>query len=97
VIHCLANPYLIGRLVFALVSAGRVMMCPAIDNPSSYEIRVVIRFLRTKTMSAAEIRNELGAAVYLYCKIMMQNVLRLANRWSRLMAKWSAICNELSC
>jgi hypothetical protein len=40
------------------------MMRPAIDNPASYEIRVVIRSLRTKDMSAAEIRNELGAAVY---------------------------------
>jgi hypothetical protein len=25
------------------------MMCPEIDNPSSYEIRAVIRFLQSKT------------------------------------------------
>jgi hypothetical protein len=39
-------------------------MCPAIDNPTSLEIRAVIRFLHAKTTSAAEIHRELYAAVY---------------------------------
>jgi hypothetical protein len=37
------------------------MMCPAIDNPTSYEICAVIRFLRAKNMSASEIHRELTA------------------------------------
>jgi hypothetical protein len=37
------------------------MMCPAIDNPASCEIRVIIRFLHAKNMSAAEIHCELCA------------------------------------
>jgi transposase len=36
-------------------------MCPAIDNPASYEIRAVIRFLHAKNMSASEIHHELSA------------------------------------
>jgi hypothetical protein len=36
-------------------------MCPAIDNPASYEIRSVIRFLHAKNMSAVEIYRELCA------------------------------------
>jgi hypothetical protein len=46
-------------------------MCPAIDNPASCEIRVVIRFLRAKkkkkqkkNMNAAGIHRELCAATY---------------------------------
>jgi transposase len=39
------------------------MLCPAIDNPASYEIRAVIRFLHAKNMRAAEIHREL-CAVY---------------------------------
>jgi hypothetical protein len=40
-------------------------MCPAIDNFTSREICVVIRFLRAKNMSAAaEIHRDLCAAVY---------------------------------
>jgi hypothetical protein len=50
-----------GHLVFVLVSAELVMMWPAIDNPASCEIRAVIRFLRAKNMSAAEIHRELCA------------------------------------
>jgi hypothetical protein len=34
-------------------------MCPAIDNPASYEIRAVIRFLHAKNMSVAKIHREL--------------------------------------
>jgi hypothetical protein len=40
------------------------MICPAIDNPASCEICVFIRFLRAKSMGAAEIHFELCAAVY---------------------------------
>jgi hypothetical protein len=40
------------------------MMCPAIDNPVSCKTRVVIHFLHSKIMSAAEIHRELCAAVY---------------------------------
>jgi hypothetical protein len=39
------------------------MMCPAIDNPASYEISKVIRFLHVKTMSDAEFYGEICAAV----------------------------------
>jgi hypothetical protein len=44
------------------------MMCPAIDNSASCEIRAVIRFLRVKNMSAAEIYREL-------CAVYRQNVM----------------------
>jgi hypothetical protein len=40
------------------------MMCPAIDNPASCEIRSVVRVLHAKSMSAAEIHRELCATVY---------------------------------
>jgi hypothetical protein len=40
------------------------MMSPAIDNPTSCEIRAVICFLRAKNMSAAEIHHELCTVVY---------------------------------
>jgi transposase len=39
------------------------MLCLAIDNPASCEIRTVIRFLHAINMNAAEIHNEL-CAVY---------------------------------
>jgi hypothetical protein len=39
-----------------------------IDNPASCEIRTVIRFLRVKSMSAAEIHREL-------CAVYGQNVM----------------------
>jgi hypothetical protein len=37
------------------------MICPAIDNHVSCEIRAVIRFLHAKNMSIAEINRELWA------------------------------------
>jgi hypothetical protein len=37
------------------------MMCPAIENPASCEIRAVVRFLHAKIMSAAKIHLELYA------------------------------------
>jgi hypothetical protein len=49
--------------MFVLVSTERIMMCPATDNLASCEIRAFIRFLRSKSMSAAEIYREL-CAVY---------------------------------
>jgi hypothetical protein len=39
------------------------MMCPTIDNPASCEIRFVVRFLRAKNMSAAEIHRELSTNI----------------------------------
>jgi hypothetical protein len=32
------------------------MVCPVIDNPTSYEICALIRFLHAKNMSAVEIQ-----------------------------------------
>jgi hypothetical protein len=43
-------------------------MCPAIYNPVSCEIRAVIRFLRVKNMSVAEIYREL-------CAVYGQNIM----------------------
>jgi hypothetical protein len=37
------------------------MMRPAIDNPASYEIRALIRYLHATNMSAAKIHRELFA------------------------------------
>jgi hypothetical protein len=53
--HCLVNCHITGHLVFVLVSTESVMMCPAIDNPASCEIRSVICFLHANNMSALEI------------------------------------------
>jgi hypothetical protein len=44
------------------------MVCPAIDNSGSCEIRAVIRFLRANDMSAAKIHCEL-------CAVYGQNVM----------------------
>jgi hypothetical protein len=44
------------------------MICPAIDNPASCEIRVIIRFLHAKNMSAPQIHREL-------CAVYDQNVM----------------------
>jgi hypothetical protein len=55
------------------------MMCPAIDNPASCEIRAVIRVLHAKNMSAAEIHNEL-------CVFYGQNVMSegMVREWCRM-------------
>jgi hypothetical protein len=62
-------------------------MCPAIDNPTSCEIRAVIRFLHAKNKSAAEIYRELCAAVYgqnvMSEGTVRQNVQRWASKRSR--------------
>jgi hypothetical protein len=60
--HCLVNHHITDRLVFVFVSTERVMMCPAIDNPTSFKIRNVICSLHTKKMSALEIHHELCMA-----------------------------------
>jgi hypothetical protein len=52
-IHYLVNHHVTGHLVFVLVSEEGVMVCPTIDNPASYKIRAIIRFLHAKNMSAA--------------------------------------------
>jgi hypothetical protein len=44
------------------------MMCPAVDDPSSCEIRAVISFIHAKNMRAAEIHREL-------CAVYGQNVM----------------------
>jgi hypothetical protein len=51
-------------------------MCPTIDNPTSYEIRAVIRFLHTKNMSAAKGHHEV-------CVVYSQNVISegTAKQW----------------
>jgi hypothetical protein len=36
-------------------------MCPEIDSPTSYEIRIVIHFLHAKNTSVGDIRHELRA------------------------------------
>jgi hypothetical protein len=55
------------------------MMCPAIYNPASCEIRAVIRFLLAKSMSAAEIHRELCAV---YGQIVMSE--GTVRQWCRM-------------
>jgi hypothetical protein len=59
-------------------------MCPAIYNPASCETCELFRFLQAKSMSAAEIHFELGAAVY------GQNVMSegIVGQWSRMFKIW---------
>jgi hypothetical protein len=52
-----------------LVSTVGVLMCPAIDNNASCEIRVVISFLYTNNMAAREIQHGLCA---LYGQIVIR-------------------------
>jgi hypothetical protein len=47
--------------MFVLVSTERVMMCPAMDNSASCEIRAVVRFLHVRNMSAVKIHWKLHA------------------------------------
>jgi hypothetical protein len=63
------------------------MMCPAIDNPASCEIRAIIRFLHAKIMSAVEIHSELCAAVYI------QNVMSVGTvrQWCRMFTMKSEV------
>jgi hypothetical protein len=51
------------------------MICPAIDNPASCEVRAANRFLHAKNMSAAEVHRELYTVVY--CQnIMSEGTVR---------------------
>jgi hypothetical protein len=45
-----------------------VMVCPAINNPTSCEICTVFLFIHSKNINAAEIHNEL-------CLVYFQNVM----------------------
>jgi hypothetical protein len=45
--------------MFVLVSTEWVMICPAIYNPASCEIRALIRIPRAKNVSAMEIHRNL--------------------------------------
>jgi hypothetical protein len=73
--HCLVNHHVTGCLVFVLVSTEWLMMCPAIDNPTSCEIRALIRFLRAKSMSSAEIHRESCATIYSH-NVMSEGTVR---------------------
>jgi hypothetical protein len=54
--------------VIVFVSTEWVMMCPAIDNRATCEVRAVIRFLHAKNINAAEIHREL-------CMVYCENVI----------------------
>jgi hypothetical protein len=55
------------------------MMCPAIGNPASCETGAVIRFLRTKIISAAEIHRQ-------FCAVYDQDVISegTARQWCKM-------------
>jgi hypothetical protein len=54
-------------------------MCPAIDNPATFEIHAIIRFLHAKNMSVVEIHQEL-------CTVYDQNVISegTVRQWCRM-------------
>jgi hypothetical protein len=66
--RCFVNHHITGYLVLALVSTDGVMTGPAIDNPASYKLHSVVRFLHGKNMSAEEFRRVL-------CSVYGQNVM----------------------
>jgi hypothetical protein len=76
-------------------------MCLATDNPTSCEIRAVVRFLYPKNMSASEIHRELCAVygqtvmsegtVRKWCRMFKDGRPKKCSWWS---AKWSTICSE---
>jgi hypothetical protein len=55
------------------------MICPSIDNPTSYEIRTVIHFRQAKNMNAVEIHHE-------FCVVYGQNVMSegTVRQWRRM-------------
>jgi hypothetical protein len=94
--YCHVNHHITGHVMFVLVSTERVMMCSAIDNSASCEIRAVIRFLHAKKIIAVEIHRELCAAIYGQ-NIMSGGIVRQwcrifrdgrKNRCSRSRTKW---------
>jgi hypothetical protein len=54
--------------------------CRAIDNPTSFEIRTVIHYLRAKNMSVVGIHHEVCAAVYVQ-NVMSEETIR---QWCRM-------------
>jgi hypothetical protein len=66
-IHYFVNHHITVHLVFVLVSTEWVMMCIAIDNPASCEIRALTPLLHYKNMNVVEIHGEL-------CPVYGQNV-----------------------
>jgi hypothetical protein len=100
--HCLVNHHVTGHLVFILISTEWVMMCLAIDNPTSCEICALMFFLHTLNMRAVEIHRELCVVVYgqnvvnegtsrQWCRIFRDGQVNKCSRWRM---KWSAICSE---
>jgi hypothetical protein len=64
-------------------------MCPAIDNPSSCEIRAVIHFLHTKNISV----------VVVHCELYMvygQNVMseKTVRQWRRMFKDGQTIIHD---
>jgi hypothetical protein len=57
--HVLVNHHISGHLLFVLVFTKWVVMCPENDNPASFEICTVIRFILPKDTSVAEIHSGL--------------------------------------
>jgi hypothetical protein len=64
--YYLLNRYISGHLVLVLVSTGLVMMCSAIENPTSCEIQAVVRFLKLKTWALRKsiVNSSIVATVY---------------------------------
>jgi hypothetical protein len=77
--HCLVNHHITGHLVFVLVCTELFMMCPAIDSPTSCEIRAFIRFHHDRSMSAVEIRLEL--CVVCSQTVMSEEIIRMFKGW----------------
>jgi hypothetical protein len=66
--HCLVSHYIIGHLVFALVSTKLVMVCPEIHTPTFYEIQTVKRRLGSLCEIAAS-QTVIGSEAVLYWKL----------------------------
>jgi hypothetical protein len=66
------------------------MMCPAIDNPASCKLSIVIHFLHTKSINAVEIRREL-------CSDYGQNAISegTVREWCRMFTNgWTDVHDE---
>jgi hypothetical protein len=68
------------------------MLCPAIANPASCKICVVIHLLHTKNMSDVEIHWELCAVVYVQ-NVMSEATLR---QWYRMFTMKSEVVSRPS-
>jgi transposase len=88
---CLINHHITGHLVCVIIVTEWVMVCPAINNPASCEICVVIRFLHAN-MSAAEIHRELCAVYDQNTCIMSEGTVR---QWCRMFRHgWTNVLDE---